>query len=125
MLPGSILIIDLFLLSAVGFFVYGPQVLTGLAGAEAVSKASAAAVTGLTGTSFGYLGAAVAGISIGYIAHNFDWNIAFIFLATCSFLGTICFALNWNNKGKSGSAANIKKKQLINRQYYLNVQANS
>lgn len=84
---------------AVGFFVYGPQVLVGVAAADFASKKAVGMAVGLTG-SFGYLGAAISGYGTGWIADNYGWNGGFIFFITSAILACIFFALTWNSRAK-------------------------
>ncbi|MDR0590246.1 MAG: MFS transporter [Puniceicoccales bacterium] len=81
------------LLFLIGFFLYGPQTLLGMSGAELGGKRAAAAANGLTGT-FGYLGGAVAGFGVGKIADNWGWNAVFLFFEICALLGSFFFILN-------------------------------
>ena len=80
---------------AIGFLVYGPQVLVGIAGAELGSKKAAAAGAGLTGF-FGYLGAAFAGVGVGYIADNWGWETTFLSFIGFAIVGAFCFLFVWN-----------------------------
>ncbi|HEF8772736.1 TPA: MFS transporter family glucose-6-phosphate receptor UhpC, partial [Providencia stuartii] len=57
----------------VGFFIFGPQMLIGMAAAEASHKDSAGAATGFVGL-FGYLGAALAGYPLAKIIESTGWN---------------------------------------------------
>lgn len=84
---------------AVGFFVYGPQVLVGVAAADFASKKAVGMAVGLTG-SFGYLGAAISGFGTGWIADNYGWNGGFIFFITSAVLACFFFALTWNSRAK-------------------------
>ena len=61
-----------------GFLVYGPQVLAGVATADIASKKAVGIAHGLSGT-FGYLGVALSGICVGWIADNYGWNGGFMF----------------------------------------------
>lgn len=79
------------LLFIMGFLVYGPQVLAGIAGAELGSKKAAAAGAGLTGT-FGYFGGAVSGVGVGFVADTWGWSTTFICFIICSILGSVCFS---------------------------------
>jgi sugar phosphate permease len=88
------IITDIFILFIIGFLIYGPQMLSGISGAELVSKKDAATGTGLTGT-FGYLGGAFSGIGVGSIAEKLGWNFVFIFFIFCSLIGSICFFKIW------------------------------
>ena len=60
----------------VGFFLYGPQMLIGLCGAELVGKDSVGASEGFLGW-VAYLGAANAGIPLSIIVKKFGWNYYF------------------------------------------------
>lgn len=75
-----------------GFFVSGPQILIGVAAADFASKKAAGAANGLTGT-FGYLGAALSGVMIGWVAENWGWEIAvYMFMAAallCAFFSLL------------------------------------
>lgn len=86
----------------VGFFVYGSQVITGVLAAEVVSKKAVSSAVGLTGT-FGYLASSIfSGVVIGYISHNYGWNVCFLFFVISAFLGALFFFLTWNqNEVKS------------------------
>lgn len=63
----------------VGFFLYGPQMLIGLCGAELVGKESVGASEGFLGW-VAYLGAANAGIPLSIIVRNYGWNYYFLAL---------------------------------------------
>jgi phosphoglycerate transporter family protein len=97
--PQGHVILDAFAMIAVGFMVYGPQVLVGVAAADFSSKKAVGMATGLTGT-FGYLGGAISGVGVGYIADSWGWNGGFVFFITCSILGAIFFALTWKHRAK-------------------------
>ena len=60
----------------IGFFLYGPQMLIGLCGAELVGKESVGASEGFLGW-VAYLGAANAGIPLSMIVKNYGWNAYF------------------------------------------------
>lgn len=69
----------------VGFFLYGPQMLIGLCGAELVGNESVGASEGFLGW-VAYLGAANAGIPLSMIVKSFGWNYYFAALvAACGF----------------------------------------
>eukprot|EP01024_Parvocaulis_polyphysoides_P017564 TRINITY_DN17760_c0_g2_i3.p1 TRINITY_DN17760_c0_g2~~TRINITY_DN17760_c0_g2_i3.p1 ORF type:complete len:464 (-),score=81.98 TRINITY_DN17760_c0_g2_i3:1441-2655(-) len=57
----------------IGFFIYGPQMLIGLCGAELVGPESVGASEGFLGW-IAYLGAANAGIPLSIIVKNYGWN---------------------------------------------------
>jgi phosphoglycerate transporter family protein len=94
-MPSSSVYINTLFMFVIGFFVYGPQTLAGVAGAEFGSRRAAATGAGLTGT-FGYLGSAVAGWGVGKIVDVWNWDVAFLFFAVCAAIGAFFFMLNWN-----------------------------
>ncbi|MDR1591082.1 MAG: MFS transporter [Puniceicoccales bacterium] len=88
-------VVNTVFLFLMGFFIYGPQTLVGISGAELGSKRAAAAANGLTGT-FGYLGGAVSGVGVGKVADLWGWDAVFLFFGICAIMGTFFFILNWN-----------------------------
>lgn len=91
--------LDAMALVAVGFLVYGPQMLVGVSAADFASKKAVAAATGLTGT-FGYMGSAVCGVGVGFIVDNWGWDGGFMFFIASAIIGMFCFMLTWNAKAK-------------------------
>ena len=68
---------------AVGFFLYGPQMLIGLCGAELVGPDSVGASEGFLGW-VAYLGAANAGVPLALVVQNHGWSAYFAtLLAAC------------------------------------------
>ena len=61
---------------AIGFFLYGPQMLIGLCGAELVGPESVGASEGFLGW-VAYLGAANAGVPLSLIVKNYGWGAYF------------------------------------------------
>lgn len=84
---------------ALGFLVYGPQVLAGVAAADFASKKAVGMANGLTGT-FGYLGSGLSGICVGWIADHYGWGGGFIFFIVAAFMATFFFMLTWNHRAK-------------------------
>lgn len=69
---------------AIGFFLYGPQMMVGLAGAELVRPESVGASQGFLGW-IAYLGAAGAGIPLAHIVKAYGWKAYFTTLtAACA-----------------------------------------
>jgi sugar phosphate permease len=88
-------IFDTSLLVVIGFFVYGPQALAGVVGAELGSGRAAATANGLTGL-FGYMGAVFSGFGVGIITDHFGWNYAILFYIVCAAISLLFFSLNWS-----------------------------
>lgn len=97
--PKGHVFLDAMAMIAVGFMVYGPQVLVGVAAADFSSNKAVGMATGLTGT-FGYIGAAISGVGVGYIADHWGWSGGFMFFIVCAMLGVTAFSLTWNHRAK-------------------------
>jgi len=82
-------LINFILIGLIGFFVYGPQMLIGLAAAEYVDKKAACSANGFV-SWWGYVGAAAAGYPVSLLI-QYSWNWYFISLLLCSLLS--CVAL--------------------------------
>ncbi len=67
----------------IGFFVFGPQLLIGMAAAECSHKDSAGAATGFVGL-FAYTGAALGGYPFAIILKNYHWTGLFITISVCA-----------------------------------------
>ena len=93
--PTSSTSINTLFLFIMGFFIYGPQTLVGVSGAEFGSRRAAATGAGLTGT-FGYMGSAISGWGVGKIADCHGWNATFLFFIVCAVASSFFFMLNWN-----------------------------
>lgn len=96
--PGSDWL-DLLTLSAIGFLVYGPQMLVGVSAVDVSNKHSAATATGFTGL-LGYLGAVVSGVGAGWVVDKWGWDGGFRFFIACGVLGALCFALTWKQTAR-------------------------
>ena len=69
----------------IGFFVYGPQMLIGMAAVEYSHKKAAGAASGFV-SLFAYFGAALAGLPLAQVTKSFGWDGFFITLSTCALL---------------------------------------
>ncbi|MBI3556753.1 MAG: MFS transporter, partial [Deltaproteobacteria bacterium] len=93
--------LECFSLAAVGFLVYGPQMMVGICAADAGGKYAAATATGFTGL-FGYLGGIVSGIGTGWIVDHFGWSGGFLFFTASAIIGALCFVATGDKKTKLG-----------------------
>lgn len=100
--------LDTIALIGVGFLVYGPQMLVGVAAADFASKKAAATATGMTGT-FGYFGSTVCGVGTGLIVDKWGWDGGFVFFISSAVIATLLFILTW--KHRSAVLENIHNKQ--------------
>ncbi|WP_227107484.1 MFS transporter family glucose-6-phosphate receptor UhpC [Chromobacterium rhizoryzae] len=72
----------------IGFFIFGPQMLIGMAAAEAAHKESAGAATGFVGV-FGYLGAALSGYPLAKVTDAWGWDGFFLALSVTTMLSAV------------------------------------
>lgn len=82
-------------LVAIGFLIYGPVMLIGVAALDLVPKKAVGTAAGLTGL-FGYLGATIAEIGIGTIVHQYGWDAGFMSIIAAAVLSIFLLALTWN-----------------------------
>ena len=70
----------------IGFFLYGPQMLIGLCGAEIVGRRSVGASEGFLGW-IAYLGAANAGVPLSLLVQQYGWGAFFVALLMACAVG--------------------------------------
>eukprot|EP00884_Botryococcus_braunii_P006797 jgi/Botrbrau1/16118/Bobra.7_2s0080.2 len=75
----------------IGFFLYGPQMLIGLCGAELVGPESVGASEGFLGW-IAYLGAANAGIPLSIIVKTYGWEAYFVALGVACAMALLLLA---------------------------------
>jgi phosphoglycerate transporter family protein len=85
------------LLCSMGFFIYGPQCLIGIAAANLATKRAAATAVGLTGF-FGYLSTVFSGVGFGALVKHQGWNAGFAGLLGVAAIGTVLFLFAWPAK---------------------------
>lgn len=106
--PGAEFISHAAAMFAIGFLVFGPQMLIGVAAAELSHREAAGTATGFIGL-FAYLGAALSGYPFGYITQHLGWNWFFIILGICSVLTVFLLATLWNAHYKYCDNGNSKE----------------
>jgi sugar phosphate permease len=92
---GVVIIVVLFV--ALGFLVYGPQLLIGVAAADFATKEASASAVGFTGF-FGYLGASVCGVTTGFLVDALGWDAAIWFYVGAAVIGSILLAFTWRDR---------------------------
>jgi OPA family glycerol-3-phosphate transporter-like MFS transporter len=92
-------------LICVGFFVYGPQVLVGVASADFASKKAIGTANGFAGT-MGYAGSGLSGICVGALIDHWGWASAFVFFIASALIGAVFFLLTWRCH-RSSSQGNL------------------
>jgi OPA family glycerol-3-phosphate transporter-like MFS transporter len=96
--------VDSIALIAIGFLIYGPVMLIGVAALDLVPKKAVGTAAGLTGL-FGYLGATAAEAGIGVIVQQFGWDVGFMAIIAAAVLSILLLALTWNVHDRREHAA--------------------
>lgn len=94
--PCSMVFVSL-LMFVIGFFIFGPQMLIGMAPAELSSKKAAGSATGFVGL-FAYLGAATAGYPLGKMTQEYGWQGFFITITVCGIVAVGLLLPLWSVK---------------------------
>lgn len=94
---GQTPLLDSMLMFFIGFFIFGPQMLIGMAAAELSHKKAAATATGFAGC-FAYIGAAAAGLPLGSIMNSWGWEGFFIVISACSIFAILLLIPLWSVK---------------------------
>ncbi len=95
--PGGVLLIDTFFIFMIGFSIFGPQMLIGIAAAELSHKKAAGTSTGFVGT-FAYIGAATAGAPLGLIMRSWGWEGFFVCLFACGLISIAFLTPLWGKQ---------------------------
>ncbi len=90
------MILDGFWMFLIGFLIFGPQMLIGIAAAELSHKKASGTATGFAGC-FAYCGAATAGLPLGRIADN-SWQLFFMVLIGSGLVATMLLLPFWSLK---------------------------
>jgi len=96
-MPGGAFILDSIFVFLMGFFIFGPQMLIGVAAAELSHKKAAGTATGFIGW-FAYIGAAMAGGPLGMMIKRVGWEGYYIILITCSIIALVALIPLWRVK---------------------------
>lgn len=78
-----------------GFSIFGPQMMIGMAAAELSHKKATSTSTGFAGT-FAYLGAAVAGYPLGKVTQDWGWEGFFLFMLICCIVSFLLLLPMWS-----------------------------
>ncbi|GAB4186107.1 MAG: MFS transporter [Simkaniaceae bacterium] len=105
--PGNFVLVDGILMFIIGFFIFGPQMLIGIAAAELSHKKAAGTATGFAGW-FAYVGAAFTGFPLGKIAQDFGWQGFFVLLAACGGIAVLLLLPLWSLKANPRYQASDK-----------------
>jgi MFS transporter, OPA family, sugar phosphate sensor protein UhpC len=95
--PAGMMMLDYALMFTIGFLIFGPQMLIGMAAAELSHKKAAGTSTGFVGW-IAYLGAATAGYPISKIAEVWGWHGFFVALGICGVISVFLLLPLWKIK---------------------------
>lgn len=93
--PVGYAILDSVCLFCIGFSIFGPQMMIGLAAAELSHKKAAATSTGFVGF-FAYIGAAFAGYPLGTISQSMGWEGFYWTLLICCIVSILLLLPLWS-----------------------------
>lgn len=97
MTPGGHVLLDSVLMFLVGFLIFGPQMLIGMAPAELSHKKAAGTATGFVGW-VAYIGAATAGYPLGKMTQEWGWYGFFVVLGFCGVISVLLLLPLWRVK---------------------------
>lgn len=96
--------VDAAALFVIGFAIYGPVMLIGIAAVDCVPKKAAATAAGFTGL-FGYIGTVGAEVGVGRLVETWGWDAGFGLILACTVISSVLLALLWNSHDRSRYAA--------------------
>lgn len=102
--PKGNYMLDSVALISIGFLIYGPVMLIGVAACDLVPKKAVGTAAGLTGL-FGYLGATAAELGIGNIVQHFGWNMGFSVIIGAAVLSIFLLVMTWNVHDRRADSA--------------------
>ena len=80
--------------AAIGFFLYGPQALLGVASTQQATPRAAASANGVLGVA-GYLSTIVSGVGFGWMAGRWGWASVFATMLVAAIAGGAVVAMMW------------------------------
>ena len=84
----------------IGFFIYGPQALLGVAAANQATNKAAATANGILGI-FGYASTIISGAVFGVLIEAYGWDAAYMTAAVMALLGMVTLLTMWTAKADS------------------------
>lgn len=93
----SLPVFDMSFIFLSGFFIFGPQMLIGVAAAEISHKNAAGTATGFAGC-FAYIGAAFAGGPLGLMIQHWGWSVFFTGCTISGILTAVVLMPIWSMK---------------------------
>lgn len=110
--PQGMMYLDYLLMFTVGFFIFGPQMLIGIAAAELAHKKAAGTASGFTGW-VAYLGAATAGYPMSKVIESSGWYGFFVVLTISAGVSVFLLLPLWRIKTNPKYAAKPIKEEPV------------
>ena len=88
------LIVKLLGFAAIGFFLYGPQALLGVASTQQATSKAAGSANGILGIA-GYLSTVLSGVGFGFMADKWGWESVYLVMVIAALAGGFTVALMW------------------------------
>ena len=88
------LVVKLVPFMMIGFFIYGPQALLGVATTQQATPRAAGVAGGFVGI-FSYASTILSGIGFGLVAQHWGWNAAYATILAAAFIGGAVLSLIW------------------------------
>ena len=104
MAPAGYVVLDYSLIFLIGFLIFGPQMLIGIAAVELSHKKAAGSANGFVGW-IAYLGQAAAGYPLGKAMEIWGWQGFFVTLGICGGIAVLLLAPLWSIKTNPKYAA--------------------
>ena len=95
--PAGAIFVDSLIMFMIGFLIFGPQMLIGMAPAEMSHKKAAGTATGFVGW-VAYIGAATAGYPLGKMTQEWGWYGFFVVLGACGLVSVLLLLPLWRIK---------------------------
>ena len=86
----------------IGFFIYGPQALLGVATTQQATPRAAGVAGGFVGI-FSYASTVLSGIGFGFVAQRWGWNAAYAAILVAAVAGGAVLTLMWRASGLKGT----------------------
>ncbi len=97
--PTMPLVVKLVPFMMIGFFIYGPQALLGVATTQQATPRAAGVAGGFVGI-FSYASTILSGIGFGFVAQQWGWNAAYATILAAAFVGGCVLLLMWRAKAE-------------------------
>lgn len=88
-------VLVLLVLSAAGFFLYGPQALLGVTAFKQATKKASATAVGFIGL-MSYASVLVTGVGLGWFSDHYGWDNLYILMAGFAVIGFLLIISLWN-----------------------------